>query len=365
MQIFPRFRKLTPTYKVVVISLLFFFLINTILFYLQPFASNTIFEYYTSGYFSFITSLQHIFFGFLPFSVGDILYIIVALYLLLKIVHFVFALLLRRFQKLLPIALRIIGTITVIWLLLVSQWNWNYLQPSIEDKLGLETSDYKVEELADFTNKLIEETVTTQQNSNFEVFSDDTNSIVDISPLGYKILAKKNDFYIYNNPSIKHSLFSAVLPFLGISGYYNPFTAEAQITKGIPIIQVPFVINHEIAHQLGIASESEANFIGYLASINNPLSTIRYSGNISLLMYCLSDLRKHEYDGYDKIIASIPDEVKNDLNEISQYWKSYRNEYREYFDDGYDKFLKSNNQKEGLESYNKVVSLAIFYNRKK
>ncbi|MCK5906400.1 MAG: DUF3810 domain-containing protein, partial [Flavobacteriales bacterium] len=228
-----------------------------------------------------------------------------------------------------------------------------------------ETSDYKVEELADFTRKLIGETTKSKNDSDFDIFSDETNSIIDISYLGYKALAKNNDFFIYNYPSIKYSLFSSILPFLGISGYYNPFTAEAQITKGIPIVQIPFVINHEIAHQLGIASESEANFIGYLASINNPLSTIQYSGNLNLLMYCLSDLRKRESKDYDIIIASIPIEVKNDINEISQFWKSYRNEYREYFDDGYDKFLKSNNQKEGLESYNKVVSLAIFYNRKK
>ena len=365
MQILPKFRKRTLRSKVVIISVLSFLLINSIVFYIQPFASDTIFEYYTSGYFSFITSLQHISFGFLPFSVGDILYILVFIYLLVKILHFIFALLFKRFQKLLPIVLRIIGTLAVIWFLLVSQWNWNYLQPSLEEKLELETSDYKVEELADFTRKLIGETTKSKNDSDFDIFSDETNSIIDISYLGYKALAKNNDFFIYNYPSIKYSLFSSILPFLGISGYYNPFTAEAQITKGIPIVQIPFVINHEIAHQLGIASESEANFIGYLASINNPLSTIQYSGNLNLLMYCLSDLRKRESKDYDIIIASIPIEVKNDINEISQFWKSYRNEYREYFDDGYDKFLKSNNQKEGLESYNKVVSLAIFYNRKK
>jgi len=365
MNIFTKFKKRTLAFKITIISLFSFLLINNIIFYIQPFAADTIFEYYTTGYFSFITSLQHVFFGFLPFSIGDVLYIIVAVFLFINIIHFIFALLLTRFQKLAPIAVNTIGIITLIWFLLGSQWNWNYLQPSLEDKLELESSDYNVEELAKFTNQLIFETAKSKDNSNFDIFSDDTNSIIDISLLGYKTLAKKNDFFTYNNPSIKHSMFSEILPFLGISGYYNPFTAEAQITKGIPIVQIPFVINHEIAHQLGIASEAEANFIGYLASINNPLTTIQYSGNLSLLLYCLSDLRMREYENYEDVIASIPDNVKNDINEIQEFWGSYSNKYRKYSDKGYDKFLKSNNQKEGLDSYNKVVSLAIFYNRKK
>jgi len=365
MQIFPKFRKRSRTYKIFVISVLSFFLINNIVFYIQPFSPESIYEHYTTGYFKFITSVLNVFLGFAPFSIGDILYILVGLYLIVRIIHFIIALLFRRFNKLIPISLKIIGTLLAIWMILVTQWNWNYLQPPLEKKLNLESTDYNVEELADFTKQLIVKTIKTKNNSNFKVFTKNTNSIIDISILGYKELAKEDDFFIYENPSIKYSLFSSILPYVGISGYYNPFTAEAQITKGIPIIQLPFVINHEISHQLGIASEAEANFIGYLATVNNPLNTIQYSGNLNLLMYCLSDLRMHDYKEYDKIIASIPNGIKDDINEISVFWKSYRNEYRKYFDSGYDTYLKNNNQKDGLASYNKVVSLAIFYNRKK
>ena len=364
MQILPNFRKRTLTYKIIVITLFSLFLINNIIFYIQPFAADTIFEYYTTGYFKIITSFQHIVFGFIPISIGDVLYIIIAFYLLVRFFQIIYLLFSRRFQTLLTATIKTFFTVTIFWLLLGSQWNWNYLQPSLEEKLNLDTSDYDVEELADFTLKLIDETSHNKEYSNFDVFSSNTNSILDIAPLGYKTLAKKDKFYTYKHPSIKYSLFSDILPFMGISGYYNPFTAEAQITKNIPIVQIPFVINHEIAHQLGIASESEANFIGYLASINNPLNTIQYSGHINLLMYCLSDLRKREYKNYDKVVAKIPKNVKDDMNEIYNFWTSYRNEFRKYTDKGYDKFLKSNKQKEGLKSYNKVVSLAIFYNRK-
>ena len=363
--LFPKFKNRSLFFKIIVISVFSILLLNSIIFYLHPFSSDTIFEFYTKGYFTFFSSLQRIILGFVPISIGDIIYIIVGGYLLLLVFNFIVALFIFRFHRLTNITARFILVFASIWLLLSSQWNWNYLQPSIEDKLVLETSEYNIDELVEFTESLITETIKTKDNSNFDIFSNGTNSVIDISYLGYKELAKVDDFYEYKYSSIKYSIFSSILPYIGVSGYYNPFTSEAQIAKGIPIVQIPFVINHEIAHQLGIASEAEANFISYLASINNPLSTIQYSGNLNLLLYCLSDLRRMEYEDYDKIKKLIPENIKSDIEDIYVFWESYRNDYNKYQNLLYDKYLKSNNQKEGLNSYNKVVSLAIFYNRKK
>lgn len=364
MQILSNFNKRSILLKVTMIFLFVILLTNSIIYLIQPFSSDSIFQYYTKGYFSFVSSIQQTVFGIIPISLGDILYIIIASYLLFQILNLTFSLILLRFKKLIDISLRILLLVIFIWLLMGSQWNWNYSQPSLSKKMSLDTSEIKIDELADFTSELITKTIENKESTNFDIFSDDTNSIIDISTLGYKELAKEDDFYNYKHPSIKYSLFSSILPSLGISGYYNPFTSEAQITKNIPIEQIPFVVNHEIAHQLGIASEDEANFIGYLSSINNPLSAVKYSGNLNLLMYCLSDLKQREYKDYDRIISSIPINIKDDINKIYLYWRGHRNNYRKYFDKGYDNYLKSNNQKEGLKSYNKVVSLAIFYNRK-
>ncbi len=52
---------------------------------------------------------------------------------------------------------------------------------------------------------------------------------------------------------------------MGFAGYLNPITNEAQVNALIPKNNYPATICHEIAHQVGIASESEANFVGYLA----------------------------------------------------------------------------------------------------
>ena len=64
----------------------------------------------------------------------------------------------------------------------------------------------------------------------------------------------------------------------GFLGYYNPFSGEAQVNTKVPAFIIPFTACHEIGHQLGFASESEASFVGYLAvrSGNLPCLIIRH-----------------------------------------------------------------------------------------
>ena len=56
---------------------------------------------------------------------------------------------------------------------------------------------------------------------------------------------------------------------MGYAGYLNPFTLEAQINTKIPKLNYIFTAAHEMAHQLGVASESEANFIAFYTCIKN------------------------------------------------------------------------------------------------
>ena len=56
---------------------------------------------------------------------------------------------------------------------------------------------------------------------------------------------------------------------MGFSGYINPFTLEAQINMKIPKLNYITTASHEMAHQLGISNESEANFVAFISSINN------------------------------------------------------------------------------------------------
>jgi hypothetical protein len=76
----------------------------------------------------------------------------------------------------------------------------------------------------------------------------------------------------------KEVYFSEALSYLSISGFYFPFTAEANINTKEGNIYIPFVICHEKAHQYGIMREQDANFVAYLACIQSQNSDFIYSG---------------------------------------------------------------------------------------
>jgi hypothetical protein len=342
---------------------LLFFLSNLILYSIPKYDSNFIFEYYTLGYFKSLGTWLHVLFGFFPFSFGDFLYILTAIFILYLFASLTIQLFKKDWKQSINRLSKLIALILFILVLVGTQWNWNYLQSPIEEKMNLGKSTYQKDKLINFTQKIGLLAEKYRKDSDFSLFEGRKGAIIDISLMGYDEIESK---YIFKpgNVSVKYSQFSSILPYFGISGYYNPFTAEAQIVKGIPLVQIPFVINHEAAHQIGIASESEANFISFLTCANNPLSTIKYSGYLNLLMYCLSDLRRLDKDSYQKIVDDLPSEIKRDVNFVYDYWRSYRNEYRFISDFLYDMFLKYNNQSEGLKSYNQVVNLAMQYDIK-
>ena len=61
-------------------------------------------------------------------------------------------------------------------------------------------------------------------------------------------------------------IFSGIMSAMGFTGVYFPFTGETNINIDAPQVFMPCTVAHEIAHQMGITSESECNFIGILAN---------------------------------------------------------------------------------------------------
>ena len=108
-----------------------------------------------------------------------------------------------------------------------------------------------------------------------------------------------------SSSSVKNSLFSTPLSYMGFGGYINPFTLEAQINTNIPAIQIPTTICHEIAHQIGYSAENEANFIGILASVNSNNKLVKYSGNVLALRYLLNELYQVDKKSFDQLYLKI------------------------------------------------------------
>jgi hypothetical protein len=261
--------------------------------------------------------------------------------------------------------LKIVNVLSVAYFLFHFLWAFNYYRVPLFEKMRIQR-EYSDEDLYRFTEKLIAKTnevhfkITKDKNLKVSVpYSQD--SIFKMTQNGYDNLGNQYAFFKYEIPSRKRSLFSLPLTYMGFGGYLNPFTNEAQVNDKIPMVGFPMTINHEMAHQMGFASESECNFIGFLASVKNDDLYFQYSAYQYALRYCLNNIGMKSESKFEFYKNKINPGIIKNYKESEAFWKSYDTIIDKGFHAFYDQFLKMNQQKDGLESYSKYVDLLINY----
>ncbi|TLP80595.1 DUF3810 domain-containing protein [Maribacter sp. ACAM166] len=320
-------------------------------------------DYYSNGLYPFISKFFRFLFGWVPFSVGDLLYFALILSALIYLITQRKSIWQHKLIFLRDIAM----VLSVTYFTFHMMWGLNYYREPLAIKLKLiETKDYQ--ELVDFTQKLITKTneaqlKITKDSSLAVVIPYTQNEIFNMTVAGYNNLEIIHPFLMYTTPSVKTSLFSTGLTYMGYAGYLNPFTNEAQTNGILPNFRFPVVVGHEIGHQLGYSAENETNFIGYLVTAKNKDAYFQYAAYAYALGYCLNDIRRGDQEVFDRLIPSLNPGVKSNFQEMAIFWNSYKNPMEPVFKSIFNSFLKANNQPEGIKSYNAVVSLLVAYHK--
>lgn len=338
------------------------FLIVQILFLkILIFFPEIVEQFYSNGLFVFISKISRTLLGRIPFSVGDILYGTLILYLFFQIW------IQRKTWKLnwKNNLLKVTSFLSVAYFLFHLLWAFNYYRVPLFEKMTIKR-DYSDADLYAFTEKLIVKTNEIQfqitKNKTVKVtnlYSQDT--IFNMSQNGYATLGKQYPFFDYEIPSRKKSLFSLPLTYMGFGGYLNPFTNESQVNYKLPMYCFPNVVCHEMAHQIGYASESECNFIGFLAGIKNNDLYFQYSAYSNALRYCMMHIAMKDKAKFIALKTKINPGIIANYKESDVFWKQYDTFVDKGFHAFYDQFLKMNQQKDGMEGYSKFVNLMVNY----
>jgi len=322
-------------------------------------------QYYSNGIYPFISKLFRIVFGWIPFSIGDLYYFLLGSALVISIYSFIK----NKFKDAKYHLFKFGAYVSVFYFLFHLLWGLNYHRKSLFQTLNIEQKEYSLIELNELTNSLL----TKLKHTHLQLVSNDTikveipyskNEIIVKTELGYEALAKKYPQYTYKKVSLKKSLFSLPLTYMGFSGYMNPLSGEAHVDYLVPKVSLPMISSHEVAHQLGIASESEANFIGFLAATKSEDKNFNYSGYITALRYSISAIHFRDSLAAKEMIEKIPKGVLKNIKESQDFWQSYQNAAEPFFKLFYDNYLKANRQKDGMQSYSKMVNLLVAYNEK-
>lgn len=325
-------------------------------------------QYYTLGCYPVIAALQRGLLGWIPFSVGDILYGAVIIFVAYQTVRL--AKRIKRKQISRPYGYRLIRKAFFILLLIYISfyglWGLNYSRQGIASQLNLQEQEYTTTDLDTLVDLL-----SRKLNSNAQLMTPAIRDSFKLkrhlffnASLLYDIAATKYPFLSHKGYSVKPSLFSYLGNYLGFQGYYNPFTGEAQVNTTVPLFVEPFIAAHEIAHQLGYAKESEANFVGFLACRLHPSVHFKYAVYFDMYHYAVRELAfadSLKASGYD---SALHKQVKQDIADYIAFYKKYRNPIEPYIDKMYGYFLRANNQPKGKRSYNEVVTWLITYYKK-
>lgn len=337
------------------------FLAQVVLVNLLSYFPDTVERYYSNGIYPVISSAERWLFGLLGFSAGDLIYGITLFF----IVRWLWKNR-RNWKQHYKERLLTAGSfMCVFYFLFYFLWGINYHRVPLNEKMGIEKK-YTEEELVAFTKRLIEKTnavhvAITKDSTAKVVLPCDISGIYEKSPHAYADLERSFPQFDYSAPSIKSSLYSLPLSYMGFGGYLNPFTNEAQVNYTLPLYNFPTTTCHEMSHQMGYASESEANFIGFLASVHADDPYFRYSGYTFALKYCMRNISKIDETAAKELKPFINKGILLNYEESDKWNDEYESFIESIFEFFYDNYLKMNHQEDGMETYSKFVGLMVNY----
>lgn len=320
-------------------------------------------KWYSNTFYPVISKGFRYAFGWLPFSFGDIMYIV----LIILMIRSSYYLIKNKFKYWKPFLIRTVALASIIYFAFYMLWGLNYYRLPLHQALHID-KDYTTEELVALTEKLILRSNVLHK----KLAVDDTSAVLfnysvketfELTLGGYESLRSQFTKLNYPPRSIKNSLLRYPLSIMGYSGYLNPITNEAHINGMVPSHRWPVISCHEQAHQLGFAKENEANFIAVMATLNNEDLYFQYSGSIFALRYCLSDVLKRDEELGERLKNQLRPGILANYKNSRDFWLEMDNPLEPIFDLVYANYLKANNQPAGLKSYSYMVALLVNYDK--
>ncbi|MDT8414654.1 MAG: DUF3810 domain-containing protein [Flavobacteriaceae bacterium] len=317
--------------------------------------------YYSQGLYPKIGLWFRTVFGWIPFSVGDWIYIISILlmvrWLLINIRNC-----LRQPRWFFG---KILAVLTVVYAAFLLFWGINYYRLPLATTLDIKTN---------YTTEALQKTVDilTEKSNRLQLFLSDNDSAMVHIPMekttiykaslaGYREIEKDFAQLSFDRQSLKTSTYSTLLTYMGFSGYFNPLTHEGHVDGIMPVNKFPVTALHEQAHQLGYAAEDEANFIAWLTATQHPDPYFQYFGYIFGLKYCLNELYLRDPENYTTYLRKVNKGILANYQESNAFWKAYENPFEPLFKKSFDTYLKANSQRHGIASYDKVVGMIVGY----
>ena len=303
-------------------------------------------------------------FSAVPFSVTE--WIIVFLVLLGIVLLAVLAvrLLRRRWKSAYRTGMTILSVSAALFALFCLWWGVLYYSDSFTEQASLERRDISVQELQTVTQYFAEQANAAAENVQRDengIFSADKSDIFARSPGIYE--GAERLFPCLTAPDVraKPVLLSRLLSYIHYTGFFFPYTAEANLNADSPACLLPSTIAHELAHLRGVAREDEANFCAVVACMESGDADYVYSGALLAYIYLGNALYSADYDAWYEVYTSLSESVRADLRANNAYWAQFETKAADVSEKVYESFLQTYGDDRGMQSYGACVDLLTVY----
>ena len=333
---------------------------------------------YAPYIFNPISNLLRFLFGKFHFPIGEFAYLLIVIILVFSLLKWLITkngnFKLLTFWKLQ--AVHCLNGVVLIFIVFELIWGLNYqkMDPSQDFKLRVPLS-YSEGQMDSLSLSLINNLNSTRAKmGNFNQNLLQFDSILNQNRGEFAKNAQKWPFIKYQNTSVKIAAFPSWGDYIGYTAFYQPITGEAIIRGDLPKLTMPFTMSHEIAHQLGYASEEQANFIAYVIGIESDQPIFNYSTQLQLFTYAqyahLNFIAKRgDFELYKQVIERnrklLSPQVIADRRKIKNFFLQKQDLQIQGASEMYNQFLIWNKQEKGIDSYNDVLLWVLAYERKK
>ena len=244
-------------------------------------------------------------------------------------------------------------------------WGVSYYVDGFQEKSGVYAQPVSMEDLTAVTEYFargLRETADSVPRDENGLFAIPREEILQNSVHAYDAVERDFPFLAFDDTPPKAVHFSRIMSLLDFTGVYCPYTGESNVNVDSPACLLPATAAHELAHQRGIASEQECNFLAILASTTCGDAVYAYSGWLSGYIYLGNALYRVDPEAYWAIRDALPETVQADLRYQNEYWDQFEDKAAQKVSNRvYDSFLKGYGQELGLQSYGTVVDLLVTY----
>ncbi|MBQ8545922.1 MAG: DUF3810 domain-containing protein [Clostridia bacterium] len=359
--LYQRIKKYIPTWVLIIYLIT---LISAIVYALCAF--SVIFADFINNFCAPIRAVFSVVTSVVPFFIFEILILISPILFVLLIIFAV-----KSAYKSKEASIRFISYIVAFFCCYFISFVWTiasgYYTTPIEKKMDLELDYITKNEIYDTTILLSHDLNRLSRKIKYDK---NGSSVMGYSYLelsekisqAYKDLSKNKSFPHTFDSKIKPIVLSVPITYANISGIYIPLTAEAGVNTNYSDFVIASTSAHEMAHQRGVARESETSFVSFLALYNSGDSYLKYSAELDACSRLLLSLKKEDINLYNKAIAQIDNKVITDYNNHITHNKKYSSSsILEASNTINNSYLQVNGEVDGIKSYDKVSSLICAY----